>query len=137
MERPCLFRISLRRCGEDSGRNEMCKTFSTVLKLDSVGLIPYKIQVSDKANHVVNVASEIQRVARDQAVDIENPVNNSETGSVSLSLKFRAWFDIASYSIASNMVDIVNGQIPENKIAGDVISEDIPIVIGYNQFNYH
>jgi hypothetical protein len=109
------------------------KRFSALLKLDSVGLIPYTICISDKANHIVNVTGEIRRLSYDQAVDIENPVNNSETGLVSIPLKFRPWFDVASYSIASNMVDIVSGQVPEMKIAGDVISEDIPIVLGYNQ----
>lgn len=109
------------------------KRFSTILKLDSVGLNPYKIYVSDKANHLVTLAGDIQRVAGDQAVDIESPVNNSETGAVSVSLKFRPWFDVASYSISSNMVDIVTAQIPENKFAGDLIAEDIPVVLGYNQ----
>ncbi len=109
------------------------KRFSTLVKLDSIGLIPYVIRVSDKANHAISISGEIRRLSNDQAVEIENPVNNSETGAVSLSLQFRTWFDVASYSISSNMVDIVTGQEPAFKAAGDVISEDIPIVLGYNQ----
>jgi len=107
--------------------------FSTVLKLDSVGLIPYEIRVSDKANHSISMSGEVRRLSKDQAVEIENPVNNSEIGAVSIPLKFRTWFDVSSYSISSNMVDIVNGQEPGFQAAGDVISEDIPIVLGYNQ----
>jgi WD40 repeat protein len=109
------------------------KRFSTVLKLDSVGPIPYEIKVSDKANHTTSFSGEIYRLSNDQAVEIESPENNTETGSVSIPLKFRTWFDIASYSISSNMVDIVSGQVPEFKVAGDTLSEDIPIVLGYNQ----
>ena len=109
------------------------KRFSTLMKLDSIGLNPYVIRVSDKAHHSVTVNGEIQRLSNDQAVEIENPLNNSETGAVSIPLKFRTWFDISSYSVSSNMVDIVNGQEPGVKVAGDVISEDIPIVLGYNQ----
>jgi WD40 repeat protein len=107
--------------------------FNAVLKLDSIGLIPYVIRVSDKAHHSVTLNGEILRLSNDQAVEIENPVNNSETGAVSIPLKFRTWFDVSSYSISSNMVDIVNGQEPGFKTAGDTISEDIPIVLGYNQ----
>jgi WD40 repeat protein/uncharacterized caspase-like protein len=107
--------------------------FNAVLKLDSIGLIPYVIRVSDKAHHSVTLNGEILRLSNDQAVEIENPVNNSETGAVSIPLKFRTWFDVSSYSISSNMVDIVNGQEPGFKAAGDTISEDIPIVLGYNQ----
>jgi len=109
------------------------KRFSILMKLDSIGLIPYEIHVSDKANHSISMSGEVRRLSNDQAVEIENPVNNSETGAVSIPLKFRTWFDVSSYSISSNMVDIVNGQEPGFKTAGDVISEDIPIVLGYNQ----
>jgi WD40 repeat protein len=109
------------------------KRFNVVLKLDSVGLNPYEIRVSDKANHSISMSGEVRRLSNDQAVEIENPVNNSETGAVSLPLKFRTWFDVSSYSISSNMVDIVSGQEPGLNVAGDVISEDIPIVLGYNQ----
>lgn len=109
------------------------KRFNTIVKLDSVGLIPYVIRVSDKANHTITMNGEIQRLSNDQAVEIENPVNNSETGAVSIPLQFRAWFDVSTYSISSNMVDIVIGQDPGFKAPGDVISEDIPVVLGYNQ----
>jgi hypothetical protein len=107
--------------------------FNTVLKLDSVGLIPYEIRVSDKAHHTITLNGEIRRLSNDQAVEIENPINNSETSEVYIPLKFRTWFEVVSYSISSNMVDIVNGQEPGFKAAGDVISEDIPMVLGYNQ----
>ena len=109
------------------------KHFNALVKLDSIGLIPYVIRASDKANHSISINGEIQRLSNDQAVEIENPTNNSETGAVSIPLKFRTWFEVASYSISSNMVDIVSGQEPGFKVAGDVISEDIPIVLGYNQ----
>jgi hypothetical protein len=109
------------------------KRFNTIVKLDSVGLIPYEIRVSDHVNHTIASKGEIQRLSDDQAVEIESPLNNSETGELSIPLKFRTWFDVASYSISSNMIDIVTGQDPGFKVAGDVISENIPVVLGYNQ----
>ncbi|MCX6123023.1 MAG: caspase family protein [Ignavibacteriales bacterium] len=109
------------------------KHFSTVLKLDSVGMIPFEIKVADNANHSVSERRFVQRLSNDQAVEVESPLINSETESMSVPVKFKTWFDVASYSISVNMVDIVNGQIPEFKVAGDVIADEVPLVAGYNQ----
>jgi uncharacterized caspase-like protein len=109
------------------------KRFSTVLKLDSVGLIPFEIKVADNAKHSVSQRGFVQRLSNDQAVEVEYPLVNSETESMSAPVKFRTWFDVASYSISVNMVDIVNSQVPEFKVAGDVITDEVPLVAGYNQ----
>jgi uncharacterized caspase-like protein len=109
------------------------KHFSTVLKLDSIGLIPFEIKVADNAKHSVYMNSFVQRLSNDQAVEVEYPLINSETELMSVPVKFRTWFDVASYSISVNMVDIVNGQVPEFKVAGDVITDEVPLVAGYNQ----
>ena len=109
------------------------KRFSTVLKLDSVGLIPFEIKVEDNAKHSVSQSGFVQRLSNDQAVEVEYPLVNSETESMSTPVKFGTWFDVASYSISVNMVDIVNGQVPEFKVAGDVIADEVPLVAGYNQ----
>jgi uncharacterized caspase-like protein len=110
------------------------KRFSTVVKLDSLGLFPFEIKVTDNANHSVSKKGFVQRLSNDQAVEIEYPIVNSETESMSIPVKFRTWFDIASYSISVNMVDLVNNQVPAFKAAGDVIVDTVPLVAaGYNQ----
>jgi WD40 repeat protein/uncharacterized caspase-like protein len=109
------------------------KRFSTVLKLDSIGLIPFEIKVTDNAKHSGSMTKFVQRLSNDQAVEIESPLVNSETELMSVPVKFRTWFDVASYSISVNMVDIVNGQVPDFKVAGDVIADEVPLVAGYNQ----
>jgi WD40 repeat protein len=109
------------------------KHFSTIVKLDSVGLIPVDIKVSDNAKHTVGLNRFIQRLSNDQAVEVEFPLVNSETELMSIPVRFRTWFDVGSYSISVNMVDIVSGQVPEFKVAGDVISDEVPLVAGYNQ----
>jgi WD40 repeat protein len=110
------------------------KRFSTVFKLDSIGLIPFEIKVTDNAKHSVSKSGFIQRLTKDQAVEVENPLNNSETESMSVPVKFRTWFDVDSYSISVNMVDFVNSQVPEFRTAGDVIADTVPLVAaGYNQ----
>ena len=109
------------------------KRFSATLKLDSIGLIPFEIKVADNAKHSVSQNRFVQRLSNDQAVEVEYPLVNSETELMSVPVKFRTWFEVASYSISVNMVDIVNGQAPEFKVAGDVIGDEVPLVAGYNQ----
>jgi WD40 repeat protein len=109
------------------------KRFSAILRLDSIGLIPFEIKVTDNAKHTVSQNGFIQRLSNNQAVEVEYPLINSEIESMSVPVKFRTWFDVASYSISVNMVDIVNNQIPEFKVAGDLISDEVPLVAGYNQ----
>jgi WD40 repeat protein/uncharacterized caspase-like protein len=110
------------------------KRFSMIVHLDSIGLIPFEIKVTDNANHSIRKSGFIQRLSHDQAVEVEYPFMNSETGSMSIPVKFRTWFDVASYSISVNMVDFVNSQVPEWKRAGDVIADTVPLIAaGYNQ----
>ncbi|MGD1046165.1 MAG: caspase family protein [Bacteroidota bacterium] len=112
---------------------KVIKRFNAILKLDSIGLIPFEIKVADNAKHSVRESGFVQRLSNDQAVEVEYPLVNSETESMSVPVKFRTWFDVASYSISVNMVDIVNSQVPEFKVAGDVIADEVPLVAGYNQ----
>jgi len=110
------------------------KRFSTVVKLDSMGMIPFEITVADNANHIVRKSGWIQRLSHDQAVEIVYPFMNSETESMSLPVKFRTRFDVASYSISVNMVDFINNQVPLIKTAGNVIADTVPLIsAGYNQ----
>ena len=112
---------------------KVIKRFSTVLKLDSIGTIPVEMKVTDNAKHTVSYKKFVQRLSSDQAVEVVTPKVNSETEMMSLPVKFKTWFDVGSYSISVNMVDIVNGQVPEFKVAGDTISDEVPLVAGYNQ----
>ena len=112
---------------------KIAKRFSTVIKLDSVGINPIEVKVSDKAKHTVGQQAFVRRLSSDEAVEVEYPLVNSETDGVSTQVKFKTWFDISSYSISVNMVDIVNGQTPEFKVAGDLITDEVPLVSGYNQ----
>lgn len=109
------------------------KRFRAILKLDSIGLIPFAISVADRYGHSNTQKGEIQRVSSDQAVDVISPLNNLETEMISAPVKFQAWFDVGSYSISRNLVDIVSGQVPGFAVAGDTIVDEVPLVLGYNQ----
>jgi WD40 repeat protein len=111
------------------------KRFSATLKLDSIGVFPYEIVVADKYKHTITRTGEIQRISKDDAVDVISPVNNMETEMITVPIKFQTWFDVASYSISRNLVDIVTGQVPGFAVAGDTIVDEVPLVLGYNQIN--
>jgi uncharacterized caspase-like protein len=109
------------------------KRFSAVMKLDSVGVNPAVIGVADKAKHAIVQHVSIQRLSNDEAVEVLSPQVNMDIEAVSIPVKFMTWFDVGSYSISVNMVDIVSGQIPEFKVAGDTINDEVPLIAGYNQ----
>lgn len=109
------------------------KRFRAALRLDSIGVFPYEIVVADNYKHAINRTGEVQRISKDQAVDVISPVNNLETEMISVPIRFQTWFDVSSYSISRNLVDIVSGQVPGFKVAGDTILDEIPLVLGYNQ----
>jgi uncharacterized caspase-like protein len=109
------------------------KHFAAVLKLDSIGANEYDIAVSDFAKHTVHAKGEIQRLSSEQALEVENPANNSETGDISVALRFHPWFDVASYSVSVNMIDILSGEEPDPRATENVLSATVPLVSGYNQ----
>lgn len=109
------------------------KQFRTILQLDSVGINPVTLKATDPYGLSTSVQAFVQRLTGDQAVELTFPSVNAETGSTTTPIKFRAWFDIASYSISVNLSDIVNAQVPYMKGPGDEISEEVPLVVGYNQ----
>ncbi len=109
------------------------KRFSAKLMLDSIGLNPYEINVLDRAKNLVTQSGTIQRISMEQAVDIQSPKNDSETGDFLIPVKFIPWFDVDTYSISVNMVDLVNEQAVEFKVAGEMIIDEVPLVVGYNK----
>ncbi|MGB2870057.1 MAG: caspase family protein [Bacteroidota bacterium] len=109
------------------------KKFSYTLKLDSTGTIPFQVKVTDKFAHTVTRNGFVSRLSNDQAVEVVKPVYNSETDRTSAPIQFKTWFDVSSYSLAVNLIDIVTNQTVIGKGPGDVITDEVPLVVGYNQ----
>jgi uncharacterized caspase-like protein/WD40 repeat protein len=106
--------------------------FSTTLKLDSAGLNNVQMALTDLYKHTVKSTCYIQKLTKDQALEIMTPSNNAETDLISVPIHFRAWFDIASFSVSANMTDIISGQEPCLSAKND-INETVPLLVGYNQ----
>ena len=121
---------------EDSvvvGSNPSAHRFLVKVPLDSVGINAVQFSVADKKGNVASQTVSIERVGMEMAVEIVSPALNAETDKTSIPIEFKTLFDVASYSISVNLIDIVSGQVPVGKSPGDIISDEIPIVVGYNQ----
>jgi len=109
------------------------KHFTYSLSLDSIGVNPFQVKAVDKFNHNGYQTGYIQRLDPKQAIEVQAPQDNIETDKVSVPIQFRAWLDVASYTLTVNLIDITSGQAPPNKSAGSLISDEVPLVVGYNE----
>ncbi|MBI5464065.1 MAG: caspase family protein [Ignavibacteriales bacterium] len=107
--------------------------FKHSFKLDTVGFNNFSLEARDKAGHASTAVGRVQRLTTEQAVEIQMPINEMEIDSVTLPIRFKAWFDIASYSVTVNLIEIISGGIPTTRIVGATIVDEVPLVVGYNQ----
>ncbi|MEK6650932.1 MAG: caspase family protein, partial [Bacteroidota bacterium] len=107
--------------------------FTTTIRLDSVGVNEATITAVDATGLTSSTVVRIDRIAPADAVEVLAPLTNAEVEGVSTVLQFRPWFEVATYSISVNLIEVIRGQRPKNKRPGDVISDEIPLVVGYNQ----
>ncbi len=107
--------------------------FSATVKLESPGLNVVQIVTKDLFDHVTKGKCFINKLTKDKALEIVTPSDNAETDLISIPIRFRAWFDIGSYSISANMTDIISGQEPRLNAAKNDIDETVPLLVGYNQ----
>lgn len=107
--------------------------FTATIRLDSVGVNEATITAVDAAGLTSSAVVRVERLSPADAVEVLAPQTNAEVEGVSTVLQFRPWFEVATYSISVNLIEVVRGQRPKNKLPGDVISDEIPLVVGYNQ----
>ncbi len=107
--------------------------FSAIVKLESPGLNVVQIAAKDLVGHVTITKCFLNKLSKDQALEIVTPSNNAETDLISIPIRFHAWFDVGSYSISANMTDIISGQEPSLNAAKNDINETVPLLVGYNQ----
>ena len=111
----------------------LVRGFSIKLRLDTVGVNRFAFTATDAKGLSGAAVLAIERLSANDALEVLGPQITTEVEGVSTALSFRPWFDVSTYSVTINLVEIVRGQRPKNKIAGDVITEEIPLVVGYNQ----
>lgn len=116
-----------------SGAGLKGKEFSAVIPLKTTGMNVLEVKVSDASNNTSIQPIHIQRLTNAQAVEIIAPAENVETENVAIEIQFKPWFELASYSIGANAMDIVDNRGPFNVKPGETIKEEVPLVVGYNQ----
>jgi len=114
-----------------SGMN--AKRFSVAVSPDSFGINRFDVECIDGAGNTSVQSFYINKLTKEQAVEIISPAPNAETDLISVPLHFKAWFDIASYSVSVNLVDVIVNQEPGFDVVNNDITETIPLLVGYNQ----
>jgi WD40 repeat protein len=109
------------------------KRFSALMKLDSVGLNTAEIKAFDKVGHSAKQSITVNRLSMDQSVEILAPAANDIVTGVSTQIQFKPWFEVEQYSIAVNLVEMVSNAVPTGKSVGNIIQEEISLLVGDNQ----
>ncbi len=107
--------------------------FTTIMRLDTVGMNDLTFTAVDGVGQTSSAHLRVERIAPADAVEILAPATNAEVEGVSTVVQFRSWFEVSSFSASVNLIDVVRSQRPKLHRAGDVVSFDIPLVVGYNQ----
>ena len=116
-----------------SGAGLKGKEFRATINLPVVGANRIEVKAIDASNNATVQPLFIQRLSKDQALEILGPSENTETEGVAIDVQFKPLFEVASYTISANTVDFVEARGPLKIRSGDIVKEEIPLIVGYNQ----
>ena len=109
------------------------KSFVLDGKLDKLGGNAFSIKAVDEFGNVGRSTLTVQRLSSEEAIEVTNPPKNFEADKVSIKLEFKVWGDVSSYQVMVNVVEAAQNRFVKAKSAGNMFSEEIPLVGGYNQ----
>jgi uncharacterized caspase-like protein/WD40 repeat protein len=109
------------------------ESFVLDAKLANAGDNTFTVKATDQYGNVSRESIQIQRLTKDQVIEIVNPPNNFEADKVSVKLEFKLWSEASSYQVLANMVEVNQNRSVGQKKLGQVFSEEIPLSVGYNQ----
>ncbi|HEX9614716.1 MAG TPA: caspase family protein [Bacteroidota bacterium] len=111
------------------------KEFSAKIPLSTAGLNRIEVRAVDGSSNGSTQVLFIKRLSAAEAVEIVAPVENSETDLVAVEIEVKPWFEVGSYTLSANTVDVVERRGPLRIKPGDVIREEVPLIVGYNQIS--
>jgi WD40 repeat protein len=114
-------------------RGMKAKSFLGRVKLESVGVNTFEIRAVDEFGNVARQTVTIQRLSSEQVIEAIGPPNNYETNKTSVTLQFKSWCEVGSYQVLVNLIEMVSQTNIRNKKEGAIFSDEIPLVVGYNQ----
>lgn len=123
--------VELLNTTDSSGMKS--KKFSAVPKLNTVGTNDIHISATDSRGNTATTLFRVQRLSKENALEILSPKDISETDQITLSVEFKTWFDFSRYTILLNTIEIVNKENIPRKPIGATISETVSLSAGFNQ----
>lgn len=109
------------------------REFHAMVPLASVGMNSILVTAKDSAGNTTEQTLFIRRLTMQEAVEIQAPAENAETEHVAMEVEVRPWFDVVAYTISVNTIDLINNRSGVRVRMGDVIREEVPLIVGYNQ----
>lgn len=107
--------------------------FVARVKLDTIGRNTFTIGAVDAIGLSTSRTVLVERLSSNDALEILAPEGKEEVDMVNIPIQFRAWFNVRSFSVSNNLTPIIRDKQVKGKFSGDVITEEIPLVAGYNQ----
>lgn len=107
--------------------------FQALVPLTTVGVNTIEVRAKDEFGNIAVKSIEIDRLSQDEAIEVSTPLNNSETDKISAPLEFKLWFEASSFEVLVNLLPMVDRQNLTRLVPGTSITDDIPLVAGYNQ----
>ncbi len=109
------------------------KKFSAVPTLAVVGANDITITATDGRGNTATTLFRVQRLSKENALEILSPKDISETDQITLPVEFKTWFECSRYTIFHNTIEIVNKESIPRKPIGATINETISLSAGFNQ----
>ena len=109
------------------------KEFRATVNLTAVGMNRVEVKALDASNNATVQPLYIVRLSNAQALEILGPAENTETEGVAVDVQFKPWFEVGSYTVSVNTIDLVDSRGPLKVRPGEVVKEEVPLIVGYNQ----
>ncbi len=109
------------------------KGFKEMLTMDSIGTGQVDVEAFDECENSGLVSITTRRLPSNQAIEVIAPVDSGDVDKISTRLKFKIWLEGASFTVSNNLLELANSREIKNKLPGDLITVEIPLVYGYNQ----
>lgn len=109
------------------------RQFRATVPLPSVGTNAIELKATDEFGNVARHSFLVERLSADQAIEVLSPETNAETDKISTQIQFRAWFEATSFEVLVNLLQMAESKSIAKLKPGELVSEDIPLVVGYNQ----
>ncbi|MBI2619343.1 MAG: caspase family protein [Ignavibacteriales bacterium] len=109
------------------------KEFRVTVNLAATGMNLIEVKARDESGNMATQPLYLRRLMAGEAIEVLEPAENAETENVAIEVQFKPWFEVSSYSLSANTIEITDRRGPLRIRPGDAIKEEVPLIVGYNQ----